>query len=500
MRSLPSIITLALLAACGSVSAADQPEAKSSTTPRSYRDRIGQMAPSPFGGTPGGAPCDCEWDCRPDRDANGEASHEGGAFQDGAKVADDFYLCEGQIWRLDSITAYMATDSLVDLSKARLELYADCDGCPGELLYSLNEFRRSDGEPLADGLRAVAYQFRIADQTDGDSNPLNNPSHIYLKGGTYWVSVVGLSDNRCLTMPMCDSTFWLTCGPVKGSVPKKIFGNPTPDPLDFNYEGQHWLPLDECCIGCTDMAFTVCAEPCKILLDNGGPDLSTTAASLSASPGGIIDARAADDVVAPPCNPLPVCYVSGYLATNCNPPRARLDIFDADCNTPPTFSQPITFDATKITDTGERITVEGRELIVYFVEFSNFELGFGPLILQAGRNYWFSIYGVGTGSFAQRAYALGAGRCDLICDGRTQHFNQAAVSGRGYGFNDSAWRKTQEVFGHPFDLSLLVAVKSARIPRVPAPVQECRPDFNNDGTVTVQDLFDYLNSYFSGCP
>jgi len=29
---------------------------------------------------------------------------------------------------------------------------------------------------------------------------------------------------------------------------------------------------------------------------------------------------------------------------------------------------------------------------------------------------------------------------------------------------------------------------------------ECRADFNDSGDVTVQDLFDYLAAFFSGCP
>ena len=28
----------------------------------------------------------------------------------------------------------------------------------------------------------------------------------------------------------------------------------------------------------------------------------------------------------------------------------------------------------------------------------------------------------------------------------------------------------------------------------------CRADFNNDGTLSPQDIFDYLNSWFGGCP
>jgi hypothetical protein len=28
----------------------------------------------------------------------------------------------------------------------------------------------------------------------------------------------------------------------------------------------------------------------------------------------------------------------------------------------------------------------------------------------------------------------------------------------------------------------------------------CRADVNQDGGVTVQDLFDFLSSYFAGCP
>ena len=31
-------------------------------------------------------------------------------------------------------------------------------------------------------------------------------------------------------------------------------------------------------------------------------------------------------------------------------------------------------------------------------------------------------------------------------------------------------------------------------------VPTCAPDINGDGLVTLQDLFDYLNAFFAGCP
>jgi len=213
MVRLSSMITLACatFVVAGTVSAADvksQPETTTKGTAAaqmSLKQRVSNWnaSPSVFGGEAG---CDCLWFNGEWDRVDAQASHEGGAFPQGVKAADDFYLCEGFVYDLESISGYLCTDSLEVLTKARLELYSDCNGRPDRLLYTFKVFEKRETGIVVDGFRLVKFTFNVADQIDpllsDNQNACN--SHIVLKGGTYWVSLIGLSDNRCLTMPnMC---------------------------------------------------------------------------------------------------------------------------------------------------------------------------------------------------------------------------------------------------------------------------------------------------------
>ena len=452
------------------------------------------------GGPPSG--CDCLWHNGSPvsplpLDTPAIISHEGGLVPLGIKVADDFYLQPGSIYRLDSIASEMLTNSLPGFVKARLELYADCDGRPGTLLYTFTRPQVIEGGPSGIGdLRRVRFTFNMSEQIAPGATYVP----IALRPGSYWVSVVGLSDNLC-AMGMCDQTAWLpTSGQVKGSQPRRIFGVPTNVYNQYSYAGQTWQNAD-CCTSCRDLAFTVCAEPCKVLLDNGGPDLTRFSKAISGTVS-IFEAQTADDVVVPPCADVQLCYVQGYLATNCNPPRAALSVYDATCNLPSTFSPPISFPASRLTPTGQTVRIEGVDLTVYSVEFWDFRnFGQSTLTLQQGLNYWFSIYAVSSGSFAERGYMLGAKRCDLpSCDGPFRRANPAAVSGLGFGITDHSWRPVAPIGGSTFDLGFLVAIHPPQFFVGGNGLPSCRADMDSNGHLTIQDIFQYLAQWFAGCP
>jgi hypothetical protein len=222
------------------------------------------LSASVFGGE-----CDCLWENGDWDGRDAQASHEGGAFPQGVKAADDFYLCEGFVYDLESISGYLCTDTLTALRKARLELYSDCDGKPDQLLYTFKNAVVENTGQIFDGYELVKYTFNVADQGDpsvDNRNELACIRNIVLKGGTYWVSLIGISDNRCITMPnMCDSSFFATTGNgvIKGSVAHKIEGNDTGHWNQFDYSGQSWEPLDECCIGCTDLPSRSALSPAR---------------------------------------------------------------------------------------------------------------------------------------------------------------------------------------------------------------------------------------------
>lgn len=500
LSSMMTFACAAILAAGTTATAADtatkaaQPEATKSVgnAQMSLRQRVTNwnLGASVFGG--GDTGCDCiwfngDWD---ERDA--QASHEGGAFPQGVKAADDFYLCEGFVYDLESISGYLCTDSLEQLTKARLELYSDCDGKPDRLLYTFKVFEKNETGRVIDGFRLVGFDFIVADQTNPDLSDNQNAcnSNIVLKGGTYWVSLIGLSDNRCITMPnMCDSSFFATAngGVIRGSVAHKIEGNDTGYPNQFDYAGNYWEALDECCIGCTDLAFTVCATPCKILIDNGGADSDdshTIGQRSERSTSSTRNSRAADDFVVNPCHDLRVCYIEGCVYTNCLGFDAWFDIYGNDCKEPSYVlgTQPIeTDDATCIVDLGYDVVIGGRTLRAYRVEFHDLDF-----TLDRGLQYWISINVADTFSQNERAYFCYNADCDRECLIR---FNPGHAIGAGY----NSWTSV----GH--DFSFLIAGEDAdRDGSASTPT--CTADFNRDGTATLQDLFDFLNSWFAGCP
>ena len=61
----------------------------------------------------GGDGCDCLWENGDWDGRDAQASHEGGAFPQGVKAADDFYLCEGFVYDLESISGILCTDSVI---------------------------------------------------------------------------------------------------------------------------------------------------------------------------------------------------------------------------------------------------------------------------------------------------------------------------------------------------------------------------------------------------
>ena len=448
--------------------------------------------------------CFCSWfngpTATPSRSSTGLLSHEGGGAGPGVKAADDFYLDISQVHRLDTISVDLATSSVAGLVKARLEIYDDCDGRPGRLLYTFTRSTVEEVGPLGfDNLRRVRHTFVASQQ----GTILEPARPIALRGGTYWLSTIGLTDNLCSTMNMCDQTFWLPVeGPIKGSTAHKVVGVFGDAPGTIVYPDSGWTPSDICCAGCIDLAFTVCATPCKIILDQGGPDLTRFAPSISGS-GLLLEARTADDLVVPLCEDQELCYVRGYIATNCNPPRARLDVYDAACTLPATFSPPTTFDASRLTDTGRTITVEGRVLKVYAVDFWDFQSFGFPLTLNGGRNYWLSIYAVGSGSVSERGYALGAKRCDIPqCTPSFRQFNPAAISGALVGITDQSWRPVRFADSSTFDLGLTVAIRPvASVP--PGGVggsAACPSDVDGNGRADVSDIFGFLTLWFAGCP
>lgn len=448
-----------------------------------------------------GAGCDCLWangDYAPGGD--GQASHLGGAIMHGAKAADDFYLCEGYVYDLESISAVLINNSFTaDLHKAKLEIYADCNGCPDYVrgpLYVLEKGTKQQiGPANTDGYIPYEWTFRPSAET------LEKNQNIVLKGGTYWISVYGLTDGLCQSMNMCDASFWGVTNMVKGSVAKKIFGTPTGQWNQFSFSGP-WTSVEDCCVGCTDLAFTVCAKPCKILIDNGVARRQSTPSDIVGSISqfapvwSTFDSRSADDFVVPPCDGVRICYVEGCVYTNCRGFEGALEFYGNNCRFP-SYSlggSPIggqTIKATKVTDLGFDVLQDNRSYDAYLLEFHDINLS----LPDGGKQYWLSIGVKHTFSLNERAYFCYNDDCDRDCLIR---FNPGHVLTKATSV-DPAYTSTNGWKSVGNDFSFLIAIESATTGSGNA-TPACAADFDRDGTVNVVDLFGFLGAWFAGCP
>jgi hypothetical protein len=447
--------------------------------------------------------CDCTWFNGEFDENDGQASHLGGAIMHGAKAADDFYLCEGFVYDLENISGVLLTNSIPVLTKARLEIYSDCDGCPGQLLYTLEKGTSSEKGTFGpnDELRVVNWNFELSNETKKENK------NIVLKGGTYWISLYGLTDGQCPTMNMCDASYWGTTGDgqnIKGSVAKKTFGCPTSTWNQFNF-CQPWTSVEDCCVGCTDLAFVVCATPCKILIDNGvarqqtSPGLPVGSTSQFAiNSWSSLETRSADDFVVPPCDEYRVCYIEGCVWTNCIGFKGAFEIYGNDCRCPTyvLHDTPLHYgEATKIIDLHLNAVIDNTSVKAYKLEFHDLDFN-----LDGGQNYWISIGVKHTFSAIERAYFCYNFDCDRSCLIR---FNPGRVTTSTTADdaheNDSCpeWDRVGN------DFSFLIAAEPKEENGDTSPggsTPSCTADFNHDGNLGVQDIFDYLAAWFAGCP
>ena len=437
---------------------------------------------------------------------DGQVSHLGGAVPSGQKAADDFFLCEGFVYDLSTINATLLTTTFQGLVKPKAELWSDCNGCPDRLLYTFSNpivtetgttFGTAfDGRPL----RIVNVTFNVANET------LIANQNIVLHGGNYWLSVYGQTDQLCQTMNMCDVTYWGTTGNgIRGLPAKKINGLPTPNYNQFNFPPgcgpAAWHSVtDDCCIGCTDLNFSICARACKILINNGGGRIQTGTEAVGSTSQFAVgsfsaaETRSADDFVVPPCQDVQVCYVEGCILTNCPTFDGVFEIYANDCNQPSyaLHGTPLNgpFVATKIIDLGYNAVMDGRTVHAFNLEFHDHNIN-----LPQGRQYWISVGVRYTFSINERAYFCYNADCERSCLIRWNAGKVLTATSIEDGtVNTPGWANVGN------DFSFLIAADGLVAPGPINGNPSCAADFNRDGTLNAQDIFDYLNAWFTGCP
>lgn len=421
--------------------------------------------------------CQCVWDggdpAKNLADVNGQVSHLGGGSGLGAKVADDMYLEPGCVVRIFEFKGVMLTDLIPGLRKARLELFADCDGRPsGQPLYTFeNPTWTEDAGPNADGFYLVTYTFDLCDQ------------NLWLDGGrTYWWSLIGLG-----TCDGTDLSSWAaSTAPVAGSPPVKADGLPPVHCWATNFGD--WSPLDACCIGCVNMSYKVVGQACPIIWNNGPALVSGPGAggvpSENISP--ILRPRGADDFVVKPCNDQKVCLIDAWVWSSCDPVRGFVEIYNNDCRVPGSLVAALT--QPEVIPTGDAVVIGGALRQGYILRFAPLDLTLPPL--PGGRTYWLSAGADRTGSQAARTYFAFGGRCDSCPRSgyASQSFTPPAPVAWSSVGPDLAFR----IAGAPPE------VETPTLTAPPPP--RCDADINHSGDLTVQDIFEFLALFFAGCP
>ena len=397
--------------------------------------------------------------------------------------ADDFWLSEGELHRIDSVRATLLTNALVP--KAELEIYENCDGVPGRLVARASARRpiaplpptASSGNMMVSETAQTYNGYRVLSVTASFNG-------LFLPGGNYFVSVWGFSGTSTPT----DEFYWGTAASQQA-----IKGLPGLF-LDSN-NGPSWVSTEDLGCGCSDFAFSVEGESCKILIDNGKPVAADTVvppgeSSIEPASSSLLRTRSADQFVVPPCEPQTVCYVEAYLWTNCS--NLGLEIYAAACHCPAALAPIYSVRASAVIPLGPSIPggLGSAPLRLVKAVFSQFP-GRG-IRLSPGTNYWVSAFGIGDASLNAKTLFAYATDCTRTCPIRFDPMCRAVGSTLPL-----TWT------GGTRDLAFLVATTDSpgdkRTFSFDTLVPGCRADFNGDRVVSVQDVFDFLSTWFGGC-
>ncbi len=419
----------------------------------------------------------CLWDNGAADGVNGQLSQVS-TEHGNPETADDAYFQPGRVYRLDTLTATLASNTV--FPKARLEVYDDCNGAPGDMIASFDSFDLIDtGQRIDDTYTVYTARFMLGG--------------IFVDSGqdgrAIWFAVrgVGLGTGT-------EEWFWQTAG---NSVVKGRAGMFRSAPAGY----PDWTPINGFGCGCSDFAFQLYGSSCKVLSDGGPPDVfAEPAGVLSQIASDADSARVADDFVVPPCaGTQTICYLKAYVFSNCTPVRGRFELYDDACHTPATEpGLPVrTAVFARVTDLSYSVMLDDQLMTLFAVEAYDLDWP-----LTAGRNYWISPVGDTTFSLRKQTYAAFGRRCDAPIgrDGRPCLSRWSPARAAGPALNLASWTRIADSTGTPRDLAMIVGIENHEAPRLLAPGELCPADLNHNGEVSLQDLLDFLESWFAGCP
>ncbi len=397
-----------------------------------------------------GSPGTVWWRNAPPDGRSALQSQSLGSFN--ARAADDFIL-EANRWHLThSITVCMAVSNNVSQPNVNLELFADCNGEPGDLLTTLTgpvATVISAGVPFP-GFTLYEFEFEWNTFQLGDASGCSR----------FWLSPVGIGTG---------AYFWPTSnnGRIQGGQGRfrsASLGYPEWTP------GENVVNFDRC----SDFCFEIDAKSCYALKDQSDYDLDGLASIKFPSLEGF-DARAADNFqVSSSRGVVSVCRVEAYLATNCDPTRAFAEISANECDQPgPVF-----------------YTLENPEVIpqpgVFFdglqVYLFRFDCPADTLVIGAD-TYWFSMAALSGGSIFDRAVFLFKRRAADCTD---IHITEGVYRNGQIGVDEFTPTSDPLLAGEPREFAFRIYGSPLR---VLAQEQPTLPgDCNHDGRVDLQDI------------
>ena len=435
-----------------------------------------------------GAACECYWLNGDPDNANAVVSETSVLVPD-SMSADDLYIPAGKVLLAQEFCGVMVTNDLrrvdgwtIDVPDARLTIYEDCNGKPGETIATFFQ-------PVSDVIGDAPFGFQ------GQWKYVRfcfDLSGLRLEAceaeQRIWVSLVGVGDDD-----PGERYFWATSAtagdsPIQGTQAQL---------LSQWIEGftTEWRDIEDTNADCHDLSFRFCGELIQVIAGNGEFAQGCGVKMLNT---GTFGTKLADNFSIAPCSLAELRQITLWIATNLSPTRARLDLYENTCQTPGTLI-PQTGSLTAsivLDDMNMPLMFQGttHSLNVYRLTW---RFDPGALGLEGGQNYWAAVSVSGSSGPADEAFVLCAssGLCDIT-------LTEARFLAPPYAI--STWTPLSSILSDPRDLALEVLGIVSRDPALVAappliyaaperPITN-QPDLNADGRVDSSDVAEVLRS------
>lgn len=443
-----------------------------------------------------------------------------------ARAADDFHLQGDSFYRLDTIRIHVLTNTTAldpAVNNSFVEIYADCNGRPGERIFTSSDITGIVPTGIFyNNEQVVEFQF--------------DASECFLKGKrSYWVSFGGVKYRASDVYYFATTGFDTNRGDAKAGVQgmqahyynETIFPSVGPwCPVDGAGNCPGSLGSDCRCIGeKTDLAFGICATEWDCLWDNGlrvvdlDGDGTPDVQELFAAQVNVAQPRfrVADDFQLIPCTDFEIAlFEVGVYTTRDDCQTFVLELYETDPDTCLPYLEPLYIFAdpeaipSSITGTGVKLVQKPKgditvlknnfpvNLNIFHLQYQLPTVGSSAdaLVLEGGKTYWLAPFDAGAGAASNFAAPCFARRCDFPYGCNIQ-LNQAQVLRMPF----DEWERVGDVIGDYYKRDIKFAVAGVNLgndtlPDVVAP--ECNPaDANGDGIVTVEDYFTFLTLFFN---